>query len=143
MYRTPLPLNVPIKISKPTGEYAHENFEHQKYAIDFIVPVGTEVLASRDGVVIKIKQDSDKYGIDKKFADEVNYVATKHDDGTHAEYLHLGKNKVEVGKGDNVKWGYLLGYTGLSGIMSDPRLHFNVFKINEGRAISVPVKFDE
>jgi len=45
-----------------------------------------------------------------------------------------------VKEGQAVKTGELLGYTGLSGCMSAPHLHLNVFKIENGKGISVPFK---
>lgn len=74
---------------------------------------------------------------------EVNFVAINHGDGTYAEYLHLGKDKVGVKKGQNIKAGDLLGYTGYSGVMDIPHLHFNVFKIGNGKGISIPIEFED
>ena len=141
-YQHPLPKNIEIKTAKPSGEYAHENFPESKYAIDFLVDVGTPVLAARDGTVWKVKADSDKWGLDKNLAQEVNFVAIDHGDGTYAEYLHLGKDKIEVREGQKVKMGDLLGYIGLSGVMDKPHLHFNVFKIKSGKGVSTQIKFE-
>lgn len=141
-YRYPLAKNIEIKTAKPTGEYAHENFPEIKYAVDFLAEIGTPVLATRDGIVWKIKSDSDKWGLDKDLSQEVNFVAIDHGDGTYAEYLHLGKDKVVVERGQKVKVGDLLGYTGLSGCMDEPHLHFNVFKIENGKGTSIPVEFE-
>jgi len=141
MYRIPLPKDVQVVISKPSGEYAHENNSKTKYAVDFLVGVGTPVLASRDGIVVKIKSDSDKWGLDIKFANHVNFVAVAHKDGVFTEYLHLGKDKILVDVGQKVNAGDSLALTGLSGCMDKPHLHFNVFKIRDGKAYSEPVNF--
>ena len=102
----------------------------------------TPVLSAREGVVWKIKSDSDTWGLDKNLASEVNFVAIDHGDGTYAEYLHLGKDRVIVEKGQKVKAGDLLGYTGLSGVMDKPHLHFNVFKIENWKSVSIPVEWE-
>jgi len=140
-YKYPLPENIEIKMVQPTGEYAHENFIESRYAIDFLIDVGTPVLAARDGKVFKIKTDSDRWGLDKSLANEVNFVAIDHGDGTYAEYLHLRKDRVMVKEGQQVKEGDLLGYTGLSGCMDAPHLHFNLFKVENGKGISIPVEW--
>lgn len=141
-YQYPLQKSVKIKITQPTDEYSHENFPESKYAIDFLVDVDTSILAARDGVVWKTKGDSDKWGLDKNLANEANFVAIDHGDGTYAEYLHLGKNRVLVKEEQRVEAGDMLGYTGLSGVMDKPHLHFNVFKIVDGMAVSIPIEFD-
>lgn len=129
------------KIVRPTGEFAHENFEESRYAIDFLVALNTPVLATRKGIVVKIKSDSEKYGLDKNLASEANYVVVEHDDKTFAEYLHLGKDKVVVKQGQKVGVGDILGYTGLSGCMSEPHLNLNVFKVQDGKGVSIPFEF--
>ena len=138
-YQYPLQKSVEVKITQPTGEYSHENFPESKYAVDFLADVDTPVLAARDGMVWKIKNDSNKWGLDKNLANEVNFVAIDHGDDTYAEYLHLGKNRVIVEEGQKVKTGDILGYTGLSGVMDKPHLHFNVFKIDNGKSVSICV----
>jgi len=142
-YKLPFPETVEKKIVRPTGEYAHENSPESKYAIDFLLDINTPILAARGGKVIQAKSDSDNHGLDAKLADEANYVAIYHGDGTYAEYIHLGKDKVEVQEGQEVETGDLLGYSGLSGCMSDPHLHFNAFKIKDGKGVSIPVEFTD
>jgi len=141
-YKLPFSDKLEKKIASPKGKYAHENFIESKYAIDFLLDIGTPILSARDGVVIKIKQDSDKYGLDEKLTKEVNFVLIKHTDESYAEYVHFGKNEVMVESGQNVKEGELLGYTGLSGVMDVPHLHFNVFKIVNHKPVSIRVNFE-
>ena len=54
------------------------------------MPAGTGVIAVKGGEVIETKSDSDKYGLDTKFAKETNSVTIDHKDGTFSEYLHFG-----------------------------------------------------
>lgn len=142
-YRLPFPETVEKRVVRPTGDYAHENFPESRYAIDFLLDVNTPILAARGGRVIQTKSDSDKWGLDAKLANEANYVAIDHGDGTCAEYIHLGKDNIVVQTGEDVRTGDLLGYSGLSDCMSHPHLHFNAFKIEDGKGVSIPVEFTE
>ncbi len=142
-YRLPFPETVETRISKPKGEYAHENFPESRHAVDFLLDVGTPILAVKGGTVVKTKSDSNEWGVDKKFAEKANYVAVKHGDGTYAEYLHLGKDKVVVRKGQKIKAGDLLGHSGLTGYMDKPHLHLNLFRIEGDKAISIPYEVQE
>lgn len=141
-YRKPFPDTIKTKVASPKGAaYAHESYPESKFAIDFLMDVDSPVLAARGGIVIAVKDDSDEWGIDLSFAQSANYVGINHGDGTYAEYLHLGKEKVVVKKGQNIAQGQLLGYTGLSGCMDLPHLHFNLFRVENGKGISIPVAF--
>jgi len=140
-YRLPFPKRIKKKLAKPKGLYAHENYPESRYAIDFVMLVGTPILAARAGKVVRVKDNSDKWGVDFQYEDKVNYVVIKHRNGTFAEYLHFRKKQIVVKIGDKVKTGDLLGYSGLSGCMDKPHLHFNVLKIRNGKVISIQVKF--
>ncbi len=141
-YNLPFPSNVQKRVGRPTGEYAHENFPECRYAVDFIMETETPILATRSGKVFRIKSDSDIWGLDKELANEANYVCIQHDDDIYSEYVHLKKDSVPLLEGQEVSQGDIIGFTGLSGCMSTPHLHFNVFKIEDGQAISIPVDFD-
>ena len=98
----------------------------QRFAIDFGVPVGTEVLAARDGVVIGVNaasNESSRNGV--KFA-RANYVWVRHRDSTIGFYLHLRQGGVAVAVGQAVKTGQCRGYSGCTGQCSGPHLHFHV-----------------
>ena len=143
LYQLPFPDNIEQKTSRPSGIYAHENFPESKYAVDFLIDVGTPILAARSGCIWKVKEDSDKWGLNPQFASKANFVAIDHEDGTYAEYIHLKKNSIVVSVGQDVLTGDLLGYSGLSGCMDFPHLHFNVFKIENGKGVSIPFDFSE
>ena len=134
----PFSNNVKAKYVRPKGDLAHENFELCKYAADFLVPDGTPVLAVKPGTVLILKDDSDIWGLDIKIANEVNYVAINHEDGTYCEYLHLGKGTVTVKVGEKVEIGQEIGKIGYSGCMLEPHLHLNAFIITpDHRPISI------
>ena len=84
-----------------------------------------------------------RFGQDKKKTKHANYVAILHDDGTTGEYYHLRFDGVAVSRGDTVKTGQLIGYTGNTGFSSQPHLHFGVYIAKpHGRYDSVPVSFN-
>ena len=72
-----------------------------------------------------------------------NLVCVDHEDGTFAEYLHLA-SEIPVQVGEEVEQGKtLLGYTGWSGVMDKHHLHFNVFRVEDGQALSIPFEFQD
>lgn len=62
------------------------------YAVDFRLPVGTPVVASRAGRVAAITSHFVRGGVDAKFRPRANFVAVQHSDGTYARYFHLRHN---------------------------------------------------
>ncbi len=123
------------------GNYSHQGAS--RYTIDFDAPEGTPVLAARGGIVIDTKADGQLGGPSKSLAKHANYVAILHDDGTTGEYYHLRFDGVAVSRGDTVKTGQLIGYTGNTGFSSQPHLHFGVYIAKpHGRYDSVPVSFN-
>lgn len=67
--------------------YSHKN----RAALDFKMKRGTKVLAARSGVVIRLKEDGEKGGLNKKYRQDGNLVVIQHEDGTRAGYWHLQK----------------------------------------------------
>lgn len=122
------------------------NFTHKgaksRYAIDFKMNVGQTVCAMRDGVVVAIKQDSDKGGRSKKYLNDGNYVMLYHKDGLFTQYVHLKKDGVIVQKGDSIKRGQPIAYSGNTGMSTEPHLHFGVFKATPKGFISIPYILD-
>lgn len=122
------------------GEFTH--FGKSQYAVDFNLKEGTEVYASRDGIVVITKADSNKGGANQAFEKDANHVIIEHSDGTLASYDHLMQNGVLVKVGQKVHRGQLLGYSGKTGYAQGPHLHFIVYKAIDGtHRESIPVKF--
>lgn len=131
------------------GEYfaVHQgyngNFSHQNQkAIDFSMPIGTPIYASRGGVVVKVVKNNTK-GCDKRSCLEYNnYIIIYHNDGTFAEYTHIKQNGTNLKPGDQVKTGEQIGFSGNTGFSTGPHLHLVIFlqRIG-GERDSLPTKF--
>jgi murein DD-endopeptidase MepM/ murein hydrolase activator NlpD len=140
-----------VKILKPKGEFAHENFPESKYAVDFELPLGVPVSAVKKGVVSLVRCDSGIYcstselkGLTEVEKKELanrftNIVGIRHN-GIFTEYAHLAKERV-VSENQSVEEGEAIGYVGMSGITDLFHLHFNACKIENRKGISIPVKF--
>ena len=106
-----------------TEHYRSSNGGVGTYAIDFIMPIGTKILAARDGEVVSVR----KSFVDWNNVDlEENYIFIQHEDGTVARYFHLTRNGAFVAPGDKVKAGDTIGLSGNTGQSGGPHLHFDV-----------------
>jgi murein DD-endopeptidase MepM/ murein hydrolase activator NlpD len=103
------------------GWFSHKH----KAALDFGMPAGTAVYAARGGLVYRYKDDSDQGGPFPKYTRKANYIIIQHEDGSYACYWHLQKNGV-VKKSGKVEKGELIGYSGKTGFVLRPHLHFTV-----------------
>ncbi len=95
-----------------------------RYSYDFNMPIGTTIVASREGKVIKaIEIFSDE----TKTAEETNILSILHQDGTVSSYLHISENGISVELGEQVIQGQPIAISGNSGFTLDfPHLHFHV-----------------
>lgn len=120
------------------GEYSHHD-EQNRYAVDFIVPIGTPVLAARPGIVMETIANYEGGGQNAKlYAARANFIRILHDDGSMALYAHLKENGILVSTGQRVGLGEPIGYSGNTGYSSGPHLHF-ALQINTGlRLVSIP-----
>ncbi len=102
-------------------------------AWDFVMPVGTVVLAARDGIVIHVEVDHDGVGLLS------NYIAIQHEDGDRTGYAHLQKDGSLVKVGEHVKQGQPIGLSGMVGQTIFPHLHF--FVTGNNGAEPKPISF--
>ena len=85
--------------------------------IDFAVPVGTDVMATADGVVSEVRYSLRGSG---------NHIIIKHGDSTYeTRYMYL--NEINVKKGEKVTRGQIIGKVGNLGMLV-PHLHYEVRK---------------
>jgi hypothetical protein len=136
-FPSPFPKKVKLQIASQEGEFKNENLPESQFGINLITEKNTPVQAIKDGIIFKIKNDSKRYGLKKELKDQANYIVIDHGDETFTEYSHLSK-KVPIRIGQKIKAGELIGYTGLSGYMKTPNLYLNLFKVEEGKPISLP-----
>ncbi|MBI3190704.1 M23 family metallopeptidase [archaeon] len=98
-----------------------------KHSVDFIVPEGTPVKAALGGTVVDVKNRYNIGGNDRRLEKYGNFVEIKHDNEEYSEYEHLAKD-ILVGKGQKVRKGQIIGYSGATGYLAKlgPHLHFMV-----------------
>ncbi|GBG27786.1 Murein hydrolase activator NlpD [Hondaea fermentalgiana] len=107
----------------------HEDFSHNEtlaHAYDFDIPVGTDVLAAREGVVVDAASFFRRGGLQPKYKSRANFVVVRHDDGTYGRYFHLQARSIVVEKGQYVALGDILAKSGATGYVGGPHLHFDV-----------------
>ncbi len=119
------------------GEYTHQG----KHAWDFVMDEGTKVCASRNGLVVSVKEDSNQGGPDISFMEHANRISILHEDGSYADYVHLVRDGALVEPGDQVLAGQVIGYSGNTGWSTRPHLHFQVYQAVKFGIQTVPVKF--
>lgn len=114
----------------------HAPGQPDQFAIDFNMPIGERIIASRAGTVVFVEES----GFDGGFPN--NLVVLRHQDGTHAMYMHLTNGGAAVSVGSRVPRGGLIGYSGNTGLAGYPHLHFVVVGSNYSYPYnSIPVNF--
>jgi hypothetical protein len=109
---SPLPLSLPID-APPTDGFGPRGFRFHT-GIDFPAPLGTPVVAARDGIVTAVGP-LPGYG---------TVVELQHEQGVSTLYAHLSRALVEPGR--RVTQGTPVGLVGATGDATGPHLHFEV-----------------
>jgi len=123
-----LPFDEKLKL-KP--EPAPKHYKSMVNALDFAMPEGTPIYVAKEGIVIKVKDDSDIGGPDESFRKRGNFIRIKHYNEEYTEYVHLKYKGSLVKEKQHVKKGWLIGYSGITGFRTYPHLHFGVFKLTK------------
>jgi murein DD-endopeptidase MepM/ murein hydrolase activator NlpD len=114
------PIKGDFEISSNFGYRMHPIKKIKKLhtGIDIKAALGTEVLATADGVVTKALVSAGGYG---------TYVVIQHDENYQTLYSQLDPDlKVKVG--DKVKAGAVIGLVGVPHFGTGPHLHYEVLK---------------
>ncbi len=104
-----------------TGSHAKGTLE--QYAYDFLMPIGTPVVAARDGIVLLVEE---RFEDGTQNPSQLNYINITHPDGTIAAYVHLTKDGALVGLNETVVRGQVIAISGNTGVSAEPHLHFHV-----------------
>ncbi len=141
-YGLPYPAGISYMIWQgPGGSFSH-NEPGSRYAVDFSMPVGSEIAAARAGVVIAVIQKNPN-NPDEKTAPAMmaNEVLILHADGTTGVYAHLTTDGAKVSFGETVRRGQVIGLSGNSGYSRGPHLHFDILGYKDGQSLSRPFGF--
>ena len=103
-----------------------------QYSYDFLMPVGTPVIAARGGTVVDVNVAARRIG---NFPG--NRIVIEHPDGTQGFYVHLDHGGATVVIGQTVSQGQVIGNSGTTGRSLFPHIHFHVEKNGD----SIPVSF--
>ena len=85
---------------------------------DFAAPLGTPIMASGDGKIIRAKW----------CGGGGNCIKIKHNSTYSTIYAHMSKFAVGIKNGVRVKQGQIIGYVGSTGKSTGPHLHYEVIK---------------
>jgi len=139
-------LRLPFEPSKPrvlsSGPLGHREAGDGEYAWDYGMPIGSEVLATMGGEVLRYASHFPEGRPEPRFRGKDNFVVIKHDDGTLGTYCHLLQNCIKVQVAQRVVSGDVIGFSGNSGYTSGPHLHFHVAReVDPQMFIQVPARF--
>ena len=142
-YRAPFALANKFKVSQAFPIGVTHNTADSYYAVDIVMPIGTDIYAAREGMVTEVASTNFRAGTDpEEEGASANLVRILHDDGTFAIYAHLNWNTIRVRPGDDVKRGEYIADSGNTGFSSGPHLHFVVLRNDGMRVESLPVVFE-
>jgi murein DD-endopeptidase MepM/ murein hydrolase activator NlpD len=101
------------KVTYPFGRRSKRYAAGYHTGDDYAAPVGTPVVAVRDGKIVLSKANDPNYG---------NWIGLEADNGRTYYYAHLSARLVKVGQ--KVKAGQKIGKVGQTGKVTGPHLHF-------------------
>ena len=142
-YRAPFSVARDFSVTQAFPMSTTHNTVDTRFAVDFAMPISTDIHAARGGIVFEVASTNFRGGIDpERDAAAANIVRILHNDGTHAVYAHLNWNSIRVQPGDEVERGEYIADSGNTGFSSGPHLHFAVLKNVGMRMESMPIAFE-
>ncbi|EHK2389530.1 peptidoglycan DD-metalloendopeptidase family protein [Clostridium perfringens] len=106
---------IPVSNGHVTATFPYYPSGAQHSGIDFGVPIGTPVRASKSGKVIKRRELTTSYG---------KYLFIDHGGGLVTIYAH--NSELLVNEGDTVKAGQVIAKSGSTGNSSGPHVHWEL-----------------
>ena len=108
------------RLSSSFGMRKHpiDGFNKMHRGTDFAAPLGTPIMASGDGKIIRAKW----------CGGGGNCIKIKHNSTYSTVYAHLSKFAIGIKSGVRVKQGQIIGYVGSTGKSTGPHLHYEVIK---------------
>lgn len=141
-YRVPFVAGSHYPVAQAYPDATTHGSAHSRYAVDIVMPVGTDVLAARDGVVFDVVGKNFRGGTNaEEHGKLANIVYILHDDGTFAIYAHLHWDSIRVTPGERVLAGQYIADSGNTGYSFGPHLHFAVQRNAGMRVEALPVVF--
>jgi len=106
------------RLSSPFGMRKHPILGYNKKhtGTDFAAPLGTPVMASGTGTIVKAQW----------CGGGGNCIKIKHNSTYSTIYAHLSKFAGGIKSGTKVKQGKIIGYVGSTGLSTGPHLHYEV-----------------
>ena len=116
-------LQSPIKFGRVSSRYNlrrriayYGNRIRPHKGTDFAAPIGTPILSTANGVVVKSSYTRANG----------RYVTVKHNNTYSTQYLHMQKSNVRVGQ--QVEQGDVIGWVGMTGNTSGPHVCYRFWK---------------
>lgn len=142
-YRAPFAIAGSYRISQAFPLGITHSTPESYYAVDIMMPIGTDVYAARAGTVFEVASTNFRGGVDpERDLPAANMIRILHDDGTYAVYAHLNWNTIRVQPGDQVEKGEYIADSGNTGFTTGPHLHFAIIHNKGLRLESVPFVFE-
>ncbi len=114
------------RLSSSFGMRKHpiSGFNKMHQGTDFAAPMGTPIMASGDGKIVRARW----------CGGGGNCVKIKHNSTYSTVYAHMSKFGRNIKKEKRVKQGQIIGYVGSTGMSTGPHLHYEV--IENGKKIN-------
>ena len=108
------------KLSSSFGMRKHpiSGFNKIHQGTDFAAPMGTPIMASGDGKIVKARW----------CGGGGNCIKIKHNATYSTVYAHMSKFGKNIKEGKKIKQGQIIGYVGSTGMSTGPHLHYVVIE---------------
>lgn len=113
-------LRSPLEYSRVSSGFKLSRFHpvlarwRKHSGVDYAAPTGTKVKSTADGTVVFVGKQGG-YG---------NVIKIRHAGGYTTVYAHLSQFAPALRRGQQVTQGQVIGYVGMTGLVSGPHLHY-------------------